>query len=65
MNKLEYLLDLYETERFKKEMYSSDIMSDKPKQGKEKQYAAAVENLAVLEELIHEQEKHDNQKGLM
>lgn len=57
MNKLEYLLDLYETERFKKEMYSSDIMSDKPKQGKEKQYAAVIENLAVLEELILEQEE--------
>lgn len=59
MNKLEYLLDLYETERFKKKMYSTDIMSDKPKRGKEKQYAAAVENLAVLEELIHEQEEQE------
>ena len=57
MNKLEYLLDLYETERFKKEMYSTDIMSDKPKHGKEKQYAAVIENLVVLEELIHDQEE--------
>ena len=60
MNKLEYLPDLYETERFKKEMYSTDIMSDKPKQGKEKQYAAVIENLTVLEELIHEQEEQES-----
>ena len=60
MNKLEYLLDLYETERFKKEMYSTDIMSDKPKKGKEKQYAAVIENLAVLEKLILEQEEQEN-----
>ena len=34
--KLEYLLDLYESEKYKKAMYSSDLLSDKPKSGKRK-----------------------------
>ncbi|MBQ2931883.1 MAG: hypothetical protein IJE62_03430 [Clostridia bacterium] len=54
--KLEYLLDLYELEKCKKELYSSDLLLDKPKSGKEKQFELAVENLAILDELIKEQE---------
>lgn len=55
--KLEYLLDLYELEKCKKTMYSSDLLRDKPKSGKEKQFELAVENLAILNELIKEQEE--------
>ena len=57
MNKrLNYLLDLYEIEQYKKSMYSSDIMSEKPKPGKEKEFELAVENIAILNELINDQE---------
>ncbi len=55
--KLIYLLDLYELEKCKKAIYSSDLLSDKPKSGKEKQFELAVENLAILSELIKEQEE--------
>ncbi len=55
--KLEYLLDLYELEKFKKAMYSSDLLLDKPKSGKEKQFELAAQNLAILNELIKEQEE--------
>jgi len=55
--KLEYLLDLYELEKCKEAMYGSDLLLDKPKSGKEKQFALAVENLAILNELIKEQEE--------
>ena len=55
--KLEYLLDLYEIELLKKSLYSSDILSDKPKQGKEKEFNLTVENLTILQELIKEQEE--------
>ena len=54
--KLEYLLDLYELEQRKKELFSSDVLSSKPKSGKEKQFELAAENLAILDELIKEQE---------
>ena len=55
--KLEYLLDLYEIELYKKSMYSSDILSDKPKYGKEKQFKLAAQNISILQELIKEQEE--------
>ncbi len=55
--KLEYLLDLYELEKCKKAMYSSDLLLDKPKSGKEKQFELVVENLDILNELIKEQEE--------
>lgn len=55
--KLNYLLDLLELEKCKKAMYSSDLLLDKPKSGKEKQFELAVENLAILDELIKEQEE--------
>ena len=55
--KLEYLLDLYEIELHKKSIYSSDILSDKPKCGKEKEFEIAVEHLSLLNELIKEQEE--------
>ena len=55
--KLEYLLDLYELEKYKRSMYSSDLLSDKPKSGKEKQFELAAQNLAILNELIKEQEE--------
>lgn len=55
--KLEYLLDLYELEKCKKTMYSSDLLLDKPKSGKEKQFELATKNLAILNELIKEQEE--------
>lgn len=55
--KLEYLLDLYEVESYKKTLYSSDVFSDKPKQGKEKQFELAVQNISILQELIKEQEE--------
>jgi len=35
--------------------YSSDILSNKPKLGKEKQFEITVENIAILDELIDEQ----------
>lgn len=54
--KLEFLLDLYELEQHKKSMYSSDLLSAKPKPGKEKQFALAVESLSILDDLIKEQE---------
>ncbi|MBE7031954.1 MAG: hypothetical protein E7401_03210 [Ruminococcaceae bacterium] len=55
--KLEYLLDLYELEKCKKSIYSSDLLLDKPKSGKEKQFELAAKNLAILNELIKEQEE--------
>ena len=55
--KLEYLLDLYELENCKKSMYCSDLLLDKPKSGKEKQFELAAKNLAILNELIKEQEE--------
>ena len=55
--KLEYLLDLYEVELCKKSLYSSDILSDKPKYGKEKQFELATQNISILQELIKEQEE--------
>ena len=55
--KLEYLLDLYELEKSKKNMYSSNLLLDKPKSGKEKQFELAAKNLAILNELIKEQEE--------
>lgn len=55
--KLEYLLDLYEIEQCKKVLYSTDILSGKPKLGREKEFDIAVENLSILNELIKEQEE--------
>lgn len=55
--KLEYLLDLYEIEQHKKSMYSTDVLSDKPKSGKEMEFEIAVEHIAILNELIDEQEE--------
>lgn len=55
--KLEYLLDLYEFELYKKSLYSSDILSNKPKHGKENQFELAAQNISILQELIKEQEE--------
>ena len=55
--KLEYLLDLYEIELLKKSLYSTDILSDKHKQGKEREFNLSVEKLSILQELIKEQEE--------
>ena len=52
--KLEFLLNLYDIEQYKKSLYSSDILSNKPKLGKEKQFEITVENIAILDELIDE-----------
>lgn len=58
MNKiLEYLLDLYEIELHKKLLYSDDILSDKPKPGREKEFEMTLANISILEELIKEHEK--------
>ena len=53
--KLEFLLNLYDIEQYKKSLYSSDILSNKPKLGKEKQFEITTENIAILDELIDEQ----------
>ena len=58
MNKiLEYLLDLYEIEQHKKSLYSDDVLSDKPKLGREKEFEMTLENISILEALIREQEE--------
>ena len=58
MNKiLEYLLDLYEIELHKKSLYSDDVLSDKSKLGREKEFEMTLENISILEALIKEQEE--------
>ena len=49
----EFVLDLYEIELNKKCMYSDDIVSNKAKEGRELEFALAVKNIAILEELLN------------
>lgn len=48
----EFVLDLYEIELNKKSMYSDNVLSDKAKEGKEQEFAVAVKNIKIIEELL-------------
>ena len=51
-NKKEYLLDLYEVELHKKSLYEEDFYSNAPKPNRENEFAVAVKNVKILEELL-------------
>ena len=53
----EFILDLYEMELNKKSMYSDNVLSDKAKEGKELEFAVAVKNIKIIEELLDLLEK--------
>lgn len=48
----DFVLDLYEMELNKKSMYSDNVLSDKAKEGKEQEFAVAVKNIKIIEELL-------------
>ena len=48
----DFVLDLYEMELNKKSMYSNDVMSNTAKEGKESEFAVAVKNIKIIEELL-------------
>ena len=51
-NKKEFLLDLYELELYKKSLYEEDFKSNVPKPNREHEFAVAVKNVKILEELL-------------
>ena len=53
METKDFILDLYELELNKKCMYSDNVTSNKAKEGKELEFALAVKNIAILEELLN------------
>ena len=48
----EFILDLYEMELNKKSMYSDNVMSNQAKEGREQEFAIAVKNIKIIEELL-------------
>lgn len=52
MDKKEYLLDLYETELYKKTIYEDGIGTNIPKPSRENEFDLAVKNIAILNELL-------------
>ena len=52
MNTKEYILDLYEIELHKKSLYEDGIGTNQPKPNREKEFALAVEHIAILNELL-------------
>lgn len=48
----DFMLDLYEMELNKKSMYSDNVMSNQAKEGKEQEFAVAVKNIKIIEELL-------------
>ncbi len=52
MNKTEYLLDLYEIELYKKTIYEDGLGTNQAKPNREKEFALAVEHVAILNELL-------------
>ena len=48
----DFVLDLYEIELNKKSMYSDNVMSNQAKEGKELEFAVAVKNIKIIEELL-------------
>ena len=48
----EFMLDLYEIELNKKSMYSDNVLSNQAKEGKEQEFAVAVKNIKIIEELL-------------
>ena len=51
-DKKEFLLDLYEIELYKKSIYEDGIGTYQPKPNREKEFALAVEHVAILNELL-------------
>ena len=52
MNKTDFLLDLYEIELHKKSLYEDGFGTNSPKPHREKEFAIAVEHIAILDELL-------------
>lgn len=52
MDKKEFLLDLYELEIYKKSLYEEEFKSNTPKTNREHEFAVAVKNVKILEELL-------------
>ena len=52
MDKKDFLLDLYELELYKKSLYEENLKSNTPKQNREHEFAVAVKNVKILEELL-------------
>ena len=52
MGKIEFLLDLYELELYKKSLYEKDLKSNTPKPNREHEFAIAVKNVKIIEELL-------------
>ncbi len=52
MNKKDYVLDLYEIEFYKKSIYEDGVGTNQPKPNREKEFAIAVEHIAILDELL-------------
>ena len=48
----DFMLDLYEIELNKKSMYSDNVSSNQAKEGKEQEFAVAVKNIKVIEEIL-------------
>ena len=54
MTKLELLVELYDREKYNLSCYSSDYLSEKAKKGYEVQYAEHKEKVQVLEDIIED-----------
>jgi len=52
MDKKEFLLDLYELELYKKSLYEEDYNSNTPKENREHEFATAIKNIKIIEELL-------------
>lgn len=59
MTKLELLVELYEREKYTLSCYSSDYLSEKAKKGYEVQYAEHREKVMLLEEIIGDYERRE------
>ena len=52
MEPKDFILDLYEIELNKKSMYSDNVLSNKAKEGREQEFAIAVKNIKIIEEIL-------------
>lgn len=59
MTKLELLIELYHREKYNLSCYSSDYLSEKAKKGFEVQYNEHKEKVLLLEKIIDDYERVD------
>ena len=63
MTKSELLIELYQREKYNLSCYSRDYLSENAKKGFEVQYDEHKEKVNLLEEIIEEYERRDENGG--